>query len=129
MLNVGSGADGTLTVIETELLKYLGFWVKANEMLIYNATPANITAENADIFVNGENYYAVIRQVPMSANVNVARTEDNKIIKIDTPKTITDAIWVDNGNKIELLDGQTFKAAPFLYGNSGYCRVAKFKLQ
>ena len=129
LLNAGSTSDGTLTVMETEILKYLGRWVKMNEELVYEAIPTDIQAENADIFVNGEYYYAVIRKVPMASNVNVTRLEDNKVIKLHTDKTITDAIWLDNGEKIELTDGQTFKAKPFSYGTSGSVRVARFKLQ
>lgn len=129
LLNVGPTADGTLTVIETELLKYVGAWVKKHAEVIYDAVPAEIKAENADMYVNGEYYYAVVSKVPMASNVNVARAEDNKIIKLDTDKTIVEATWLDDGSEVELMDGQTFKAAPFQYGNSGYARVAKFKLQ
>ncbi len=129
LLNVGPKSDGTLTAIETEILKYIGTWVKANEEIIYDAVPADIQAENADMFVNGEYYYAAIRQVPMATNANVARPEDNKIVKIDTDKTITDAVWLDDGTEVALDDGQTFVAAPFPYGRSGCVRVAKFKLK
>lgn len=85
--------------------------------------------DNADIFVNGEYYYAAIRKVPMSANVNVARIEDNKIVKLYTDKRIEEAVWLDNGSEVELTDGQTFKAQAFLYGTSGGIRVARFKLK
>lgn len=129
LLNAGPKPDGTLTAIETEILKYIGTWVKANEEIVYEAVPADIQAENADMFVNGEYYYAAIRQVPMAANANVARPEDNKVVKIDTDKTITDAIWLDDGTEVMLDDGQTFKAAPFPYGRSACVRVAKFKLK
>ena len=129
LLNAGPTADGTLTVIETEILKYLGSWIKDNEEVVYDAIPADIKAENADVFVNGEYYYAAIRKVPMSANVNVAREVDNKVIKVMTDKMITDAVWLDNGMPIALENGQTFKAVPFSYGKSGCVRVAKFKLK
>ena len=129
LLNVGPKGDGTLTGIETEMLKYIGSWIEMNAEMIYDAVPAEIQADNADIFVNGEYYYAAIRKVPMSSNVNVARPEDNKVIKLHTDKTITDAVWMDNGYAVELTNGQTFKAAPFLYGTSGSVRVAKFKLK
>lgn len=129
LLNAGPTADGTLTTIETEILKYLGRWVKTNAEIVYDAVPADIQVENADIFVNGEYYYAAIRRVPMGANVNVARPEDNKVIKVHTDKTITDAVWLDDGTAIALEDGQTFKATPFPYGRSGFVRVAKFKLK
>jgi alpha-L-fucosidase len=129
LLNVGPTADGTLTAIETEILKYIGFWIKNNEEFIYEAVPSEIEADNADIFVKGEYYYAAIRKVPMSANVNVTRLEDNKVVKLHTDKTIKEAVWLDNGSEVELTDGQTFKAQAFLYGTSGSVRIARFKLQ
>ncbi len=129
LLNAGPRGDGTLTVIETEILKYLGEWVLSNSELVYDAIPAEIETENADLFVNGETYYAAIRRVPMATNVNVARAEDAKIVKLSTDKTITDAIWMDSGEEIDLTDWQTFAAKPFKYGTSRYVRVAKFKLK
>ena len=56
-------------------------------------------------------------------------SEDNKVIKVYTDKTITEAVWLDDGTAIELEDGQTFKVAPFPYGRSDSVRVAKFKLK
>ena len=129
LLNAGPQGDGTLTAIETEMLKYLGSWVKANEEIVYDAVPAGIEAENADVFVNGEYYYVAIRRVPMFTNVNVTRLEDNKVVKLHTDKTIVDAVWMDSGEAVELEDGQTFKAKPFFYGASTSVRVAKFKLK
>jgi alpha-L-fucosidase len=129
LLNVGPKGDGRLTVIETEMLKYIGSWIKTNEPIVYEAVPADIQADNADVFVNGEYYYAAIRKVPMSANVNVTRIEDNKVVKLYTDKTITEAVWLNDGQEVELTDGQTFDAKPFCYGTSGSVRVARFKLK
>ena len=129
LLNAGPTGNGTLTVMETEILKYLGRWVETNKEIVYDAIPADIQAENADMFVNGEYYYAAIRRVPMGANVNVARPEDNKVVKLHTDKVIIEPVWLDDGKEIKLEDGQTFKAEPFPYGRSGYIRVAKFKLK
>lgn len=129
LLNAGPTGGGTLTVMETEILKYLGRWVETNKEIVYDAIPADIQAENADMFVNGEYYYAAIRRVPMGANVNVARPEDNKVVKLHTDKVIIEPVWLDDGKEIKLEDGQTFKAEPFPYGRSGYIRVAKFKLK
>lgn len=129
LLNAGPTADGTLTAMETEILKYIGLWVQENQEIVYDAVPADITAENADIFVNDEYYYAAIRKVPMAANVNVARPEDNQMIKLHTDKAITNAVWLDDGTEVQLNDNQSFKAKPFPYGKSGVVRVAKFQLK
>lgn len=129
LLNAGPKGDGFLTAIETEILTYIGKWINTNKEVVYNAIPADVKAENADIFTDGDYYYATIRKVPMRANANVSRIEDNKIVKLFTDKTITNATWLDDGSPIELLDGTSFKAKPFEYGTSLYIRVAKFKLK
>jgi len=129
LLNAGPTADGTLTVIETEILKYIGSWVKENAEIVYDAVPSEIVAENADLFQNGEYYYAAIRKVPMAADANVAREENKRIVKLHTDKKIAEATWLDNGESIELTDAQSFDVKPFEYGISRYIRVAKFKLQ
>ena len=129
LLNVGPRGNGELTVLETEMLKYIGSWVETHKEIIYDAVPADIQADNADIFQNGEYYYAAIRKVPMSANVNVTRLEDNKVVKLHTDKTITDAVWLDNGESVELTDGQTLNIKPFMYSISKHIRVARFKLK
>ena len=128
LLNAGPKADGNLTVIETEMLKYIGAWVDMHKEIVYDAVPAEIVSDNGDTFVNGDYYYVAIRKVPMFTNANVTRAEDNKVVKVHTDKTITQAVWLDNGQPIELLDGQSFKVAPYPYGSSGGVRVAKFKL-
>ena len=110
-------------------MKYLGKWVKTNAEVVYDAVPADIKAENADIYVNGDDYYAVIRKVPMLFNSNITRMEDYKVVKLDTDKTITDAVWLSDGKAIELTDGQTFTTTPFPYGSSNFAKVAKFKLK
>ena len=129
LLNAGPTADGTLTVIETEILKYIGSWVKENAEIVYDAVPSEIVAENADLFQNGEYYYAAIRKVPMAADANVAREENKRVVKLHTDKKIAEATWLDNGESIELTDAQSFDVKPFEYGVSRYIRVAKFKLQ
>ena len=129
LLNAGPEGTGYLTVIETEILKNIGKWIKINEEVVYTATPADVKAENADIFVKDDYYYAIIHKVQMTANVNVTRPEDNKKVKILTNKSIVDATWLDDNSAIDLIDNQSFMAKPFPYGVSLYARVAKFKLK
>ena len=129
LINLGPTEDGTLTVIESETMKYLGKWIKANSEVVYEAVPSYIEAENADMYQKGEYYYAVIRQVPMMACVDVARAVNIKEVKLHTDKKIVDATWLDDGDKVVLMDDNTIKVTPFSYGRSGYARVAKFKLE
>ncbi|MBQ8726087.1 MAG: alpha-L-fucosidase [Clostridia bacterium] len=129
LLNVGPTADGTLTVIETEMLKYVGKWISANKEIVYDAIPSTLTADNAVIMEKGDYYYAAIYRVPMFANANVTQANDNKDVKLHTDKSIVDAVWLDNGEPVKLTDGQSFHAEPFAYGRSLHIRVAKFKLK
>jgi len=128
LLNTGLKGDGTITLAEKTALFAVGKWIKVNKNFIYEAVPANIDAENADLFRAGDTYYAVIKRVPMALNVNVTRAEDNKRIVIKTEKKITDAVWLDNGKEVKLCSDQSFDAQPFDYGYSYLARVAKFKL-
>lgn len=129
LLNTGLKGDGTITLAEKTALLAVGKWIKVNKKFIYTAVPAHIEAENAEIFRDGDTYYAVIKRVPMALNVNVTRAEDNKRIVIKTDKKITDAVWLDNGKKVKLCSDQAFDAQPFDYGYSYLARVAKFKLK
>ena len=129
LLNAGPKGDGTLTAIETEILTYIGKWININKEVVYNATPTDIKAENADIFTDNNYYYAIIKNVPMRANANVSRIGDYKIVKLFTEKSITDATWLDNGTPIELIDSTSFTTKPFEYSISLSIRVAKFKLK
>ena len=129
MLNVGPTADGTLTGIETETLKYVGKWVAINKDVVYEAVPSNLEAEGAVIMQRGEDYYALIYDVPMYVNANVTDAIAKRNVKIHTDKTITDAVWLDNGKPIDIIDNQTFFVKPFEYGVSLHIRVAKFKLK
>lgn len=129
LLNVGPTADGTLTGIETETLKYVGKWVAINKDVVYEAVPSNLEAEGAVIMQRGEDYYALIYDVPMYVNANVTDAIAKRNVKIHTDKTITDAVWLDNGKPIDIIDNQTFFVKPFEYGVSLHIRVAKFKLK
>ena len=129
LLNAGPTADGTLTVIETEILKYIGSWIRMNEDIVYEATPADIEAENADIFVKGDYYYAAISGVPTLIDPNVTIPEKTNVVRLKTSKTITEAIWLDNGVSVSSVDGNSFTVDPFPYGVSIGTRVAKFKLK
>lgn len=129
LLNVGPTADGTLTGIETEMLKYVGKWVAINKDVVYEAVPSNLEAEGAVIMQKGEDYYALIYDVPMYVNANVTDAIAKRNVKIHTDKTITDAVWLDNGKSVDIVDDQTFYVKPFEYGVSMHIRVAKFKLK
>ena len=126
LLNTGLKGDGTVNETDKCLLTELGKWIKVNKGFIYNVRPAEIKANGADVMTDGAYYYAVIKNVEMSADPNVAINGKAKTIKL--PIKIKSAKWLDNGEKIEVIKGNSFAVTPFEYGRSYFARIAKIKL-
>ncbi len=129
LLNVGPLGNGLVRPIEAGLFEALGRWIEVNKNIVYECVPAGINATNADVLTDGEYYYAIIKDVPMCYNTNVTRMKESKMIVLDTSKKITDAVWLDNGETVKILEDGSFFAWPFDYGYSYGARVAKFKLK
>ncbi len=129
LLNTGPRGDGTITPAEEAMLQNIGKWIRANKEFIYDAVPAGIKAENADIMTDGTYYYAIIKDVPMCFNTNVTRMQQSKHVVLDTDAKIKDAVWLDNGEEVNMLPDGTFFAWPFDYGTSLSARVARFRLE
>ena len=55
--------------------------------------------------------------------------QETKHVVLKTDKKITNAVWLDNDEKVRLLEDGTFFAWPFDYGTSYYLRIAKFDLE
>ena len=125
LLNTGLKGDGSVNAIDREILAQIGKWINANKGFIYKSKPCEITADGADILFDGENYYAVIKDVPMSADPNVQRGEDVKKVKIYAK--IRSASWLDSGEEVEIKNGE-IPVKPFPYGKSYNVRVVKFDI-
>ncbi|MBO7213944.1 MAG: hypothetical protein J6V66_00450 [Clostridia bacterium] len=126
LLNVGLKGDGSLRNIDKAMLEEIGIWVKLNKNFIYKIRRVeDVKAENAQIVKDDKYYYAIIKDVPMKADPDVAIGGNIKEVFIDAK--IKDAVWLDNGEKIKVKDGR-FVGRPFYYGNSLYVRVARFKI-
>lgn len=129
LLNAGLMGDGSIRPIDKAMLCELGNWVRANKKAIYDMRSTDITAENAYMLTDGRYYYAVVPEVPMIANPNVAKSDERiKNVRIHTEKKIVKAKWLDNGKAIEIKDN-TFMGEAFFYGNSMGFRIARFKLK
>ena len=101
--------------------------MKLNKKFIYGVKNCDIEAEGADLLKGDDGYYyAVIKDVPMSADPNVQHLTEGKNIKIHA--RITSATWLDTGEKIPFRGGM-FELKPFLYGRSLSVRVAKLKIK
>ena len=131
LLNSGPKPNGMLNELEKYSLIELGKWVKKNSHIIFDCVPAEIEADNAVIFKDDNWYYAVIRDVPMSSNENVARRQSRPQVVIHTDKRITNACYMDNKQQKVVVDKKekSFPVLPFMYGTSQYARVVRFKLK
>lgn len=122
LLNTGLCANGMVNSIDKYIFKELGKWIKVNKGFIYNAKASDIEVQNAYILKDDKYYYAVIKDVPMVANLNVAI--GGKIKDVNINKRIKKAFWLDNGEKIKI-DNNKLVVKPFSYGTSLTVRVAR----
>ncbi len=127
LLNTGLRGNGEVNTTDKCLLSEIGKFVKSTKGFIYHAKASDMTADNADILTDGEYYYAVIHNVGMRADPNVAQCADSRTVTLHTDKKVKSAVWLDNGKKVEFKDANAFDVLPFSYGISYTARVAKIK--
>ena len=125
LLNTGLKRDGKVRPIDREILKQIGKWIKVYRGFIYNVKPCDIKADGADVLFDGKYYYAVIKDVPMSADPNVQLNSAGKTVKIYAD--IKNCVWLDSGKKADIKDGK-IDVKPFNYGTSYSVRVLMFKI-
>lgn len=125
LLNIGPMGDGSVRAIDKCILEFVGKWVKQNKNFIYNVSSADIECEGAYL-LKGENgkYYAVVKDVNMTADPNVQRAMMERQVTINTDKKIKSVKWLDNGEKA-IITEKGFKVTPFKYGTSHALRVAE----
>ena len=126
LLNVGLRGNGSIKPMDGCMMNEIGNWIRKNKGFIYGVSASDIQAENATILQGKDCFYAVIKNVPMSADPNVQRAENMGQVRVDAQ--IVDARWLDNGEKIEV-QNNAFYIQPFAYGESGSVRVAKIKVK
>lgn len=126
LLNTGLLGNGEVNATDAAILKEIGKWIEKNKGVIYDVGSCEIKSENAVILRGNDCHYAIIKNVPMSADPNVQRAEN--MAKISVNAEIVSAEWLDNG-EIICVEGNAFFVAPFLYGESYSVRVAKLKLE
>lgn len=131
LLNVGPLASGELRPLEKDILFELGKWVKLQRHVIFDCVPSEIKATNACVFEDDKYYYALINNVPMSANENVTRQQNRPQVIIHTNKRIAEPKYLDDNDQKIKADQKThsFEVLPFMYGNSLCTRVVRFKLK
>ena len=92
---------------------------------IYDAKSCDVKSNHADILEGKDCYYAVMKDVPMSADPNVQRMK--VVEEICVERNIVSAEWLDSGEPIEVKENR-FRIKPFLYGESFSVRIAKMCL-
>ena len=129
LLNTGLKGNGSVNETDGRLLREIGKWLKANKSFIYEAKAMKENSGGA-IMLQGEKCcYAVIKDVPMSADPNVTLTsEENRRIILPQGMKIEKAEWLDNGKRIKITEN-TFFVEPFEYGRSYSARVAKLEIK
>ena len=128
LLNTGLKGDGKIPEGEKACLQSVGMWIRKNCEAVYDVFPSDIDAENAEMLTDGKFYYAVLRNVPMEWNQNVARHKNSQRVRILTRRRVAEATWLDTGEKIEVDENRSFAVKPFAYGVSLFARVAKICL-
>ena len=131
LINTGLKGNGDVNEMDRCMLGEVGKWIKKNKNFIYDVKSTDLKVDNAFILKAGDYYYAVIKDVPMSANVNVAIGGATTDVTIYSDK-VKNAVWLDDGSVVETVkeNGTTkFATKPFLYGSSFALRVAKFKIK
>lgn len=128
LLNVGPLANGELRPLEKYTLIELGKWIKSNKHIVFECQPSKITADGAYLFEDDKFIYALIKNVPMGANENVARKENRPRVTIHTDKRIIGAKYLDTNEQKVVVDQKThsFEVLPFQYGNSLSIRIVRF---
>ena len=126
LLNTGLKGNGSVNETDESLLSEIGKWVKINKGFIYNVHPTKVKAKNAIVLTDGKKYYAIIKNVGMSADPNVAIS--CKAMHVSFSKPIKSAVWLDSGENIQVNDDNSFAVKPFAYGRSYSARVAEAKL-
>ena len=130
LLNVGPKGDGTVPYLDRTIINYIGSWLKRNKYVVLDAEPSSLKADGATMFERNGEYYAVVKDVPMAADVNVQRKLSDKIVHLHTKKNIISCGMVDKPKeKFSFQDNQTFIVYPYGYGTSMGARIAKFRLK
>ncbi len=123
LLNTGLRGDGTVNPIDGAILGLLGEWIAVNKGFIYGARGSDYEGEGCSILEDDDGWYIAVKEVPMSANVNVGLSVSLQEVKVDK-RIQGKAYWLDNGAPAALQDGK-LTVLPFAYGTSLSVRVVK----
>ncbi len=136
LMNVGPKGDGTLRQMDRAIYNLMGQWVAINQEAIYEPRPSGIEVENKTedfLLVKDNTYYLFCDRLPMSADPNVARTQQSKYEDIfRLKKKIKKVTWLDNGEEVRFEQNKDYviiKTVPYTYGRNLVVRVAKIETE
>lgn len=127
LLNTGLMGDGSVRDIDRCILSAIGLWTEKNKEAIYGTRPSKHISDEAILLSNGKYTYAVINDVPMFADPNVAQRCNGRDIKINAPLVCGE--WLDDESPIELTSDCSFALKPYPYGYSYSYRVARLHIK
>ena len=132
LLNVGPMGSGLLRPIDKGYFDLIGQWVNLHDEAIRKPRPTGIAVQDKPrdfILQDGDTYYLVCFNLPMSSNENVALPGGGNFASFfPFNRTIRSVSWMDNGCDIEFeqKDGLTrVQTKPFSYGRSMVVRIAR----
>ena len=119
--------------MEKYTLLEMGKWINRYAHVIRECVPAEFQADNAVILKDDKYYYAIMRDIPMSANEHVTRREERPRVVLHTQRKVLRPVYLDKKlceQNVELdHKDNSFPILPFRYGNSLYARVVRFELK
>jgi alpha-L-fucosidase len=86
LINGSVDKNGKMKSMDKATLEMFGIWVHKHEHVIRDCKPSKITADNALIFEDDKYYYAVIKNVPLIATLNVVEAKSLPRITIHSEK-------------------------------------------
>ncbi len=129
LLNTGLMGNGKIRPFDKCYYEEIGKWIRKNKNFIYDVRDAEIEAENAYVMKSGDGkYYAVLKDVPMSADPNVQQSGALKTVTIKTDRKVKSVRWLDNGKRAKVKNNSFFGDA-FRYGRSWVVRVAEITFE
>lgn len=131
LINVGPEKNGSIPLLQKEILKNIGYYLKRNDNLLLRAIPCEIQAEGATILKDEDAYYAITNKIiPTSLDEHVTRKEDQCKIILHTDKKIVDPIYLDNHEKVSCpKSSHEILVNPYPYGTSLGPRIIRFRLK
>ncbi len=132
LINIGPMGDGSVRPIDAAMLGLMGEWVSYFEEAIRKPRPANVIVDNKSedfLLQDGKNYYLFCLNLPMMADVNVAKYKaENYLDTFELQDEITSITWLDNKEVVEYVQNEnkvTVHTVPYSYGRNLVVRVAK----